>query len=130
MSIQVTWDSPDLTILRYIHYGSWTWNNLDDAIAIAEPMIRGTSHPVHVIVDLRESIDVPNLRQFDDPRPLSLAPGTSSYLILVGEIWMTRKFYELTKRLYRSRRSRTQIAYTESIDQARNIISKAFAQSA
>lgn len=130
MSIQVAWDSSDLTILRYIHYGSWTWENLDDAIAIAEPMIRGMRHPVHVIVDLRESCDVPNLDQMTESRALSLAPGTTSYLILVGEIWVTRKFYELTKRLYRNRRSRNQLAYTESLKQARQIISRAYAQTA
>ena len=130
MSIQVAWDSDDYTVLRYIFYGWWSWQDLDDAVAIAEPMIRSVPHPVHVLIDLRESCDVPNLDTMEDTRAMSMAPGTSSYLILTGEIWMTRKFYELSKRLYRSRRPRNLIAYSEVIHQARDIIVKVLRQTA
>jgi hypothetical protein len=122
MGITVAWDNREKTILRYIHYGMWTWAELDAAVTEARRLFRSVTHPVHVIIDLRESRPLPPLTTMPalPARPvLSLAPDRGSKLIFVGSAAITRPYQDAARLRYRARRSKTRVAFIPTLEEAR-----------
>jgi hypothetical protein len=122
MGITVAWDNPEKTILRYVHYGGWTWAELDAAVAEARHRFRSVTHPVHVIIDLRESRPLPPLTLMPPlpTRPvLSLAPDRGSKLIFVGSAAITRPYQDAARLRYRARRSKSRVAFIPTLEEAR-----------
>jgi hypothetical protein len=122
MGITVAWDNPEKTILRYVHYGGWTWAELDAAVTEARRLFRSVTHPVHVIIDLRESRPLPPLTTMPSlpARPvLSLAPDRGSKLIFVGSAAITRPYQDAARLRYRARRSKSRVAFIPTVEEAR-----------
>jgi hypothetical protein len=60
MSITITWDNPDQTIIRETFTGRWTWEEFIDVCGRQAPaMMKTVPHTVHIISDFRESTPLP-----------------------------------------------------------------------
>jgi len=55
MLITVNWNNPEKTCIYYHFVGQWTWDEFDAVYSEVYAMLDTVSHPVHAIVDLRES---------------------------------------------------------------------------
>lgn len=119
MSVIVTWDNRNRNALRYIHYGNWTWNQLDDALEESHQKLRRVHETVHVIIDLRESGALPRLPVMREKGTLSLGQSKDGLLILVGVNSLTWPYFDVLKRLYRNRRNREHVHFVDTLEEAR-----------
>lgn len=60
MGIQVDWfDAEQKNIVRYEFIGSWTWDELYNAVNQVNTLMASVDHTVYVIVDFRQGRGVP-----------------------------------------------------------------------
>lgn len=59
MSVQVYWDNPRRTVLRWVFEDGWTWDDLIRAHAQGSAMMQEVLHSVDSIVDLSRSHHLP-----------------------------------------------------------------------
>jgi hypothetical protein len=121
VSVLTAWDNKARTTLRYIHYGYWTWADVNRAVEEAQLRFRQTRHTVHVIIDLRESASLPDIA-LREKSTLSLGHGRDGMLILVGVGSLTWPYYDVVKRIYRNRRSSDQVQFVETLEEARALL--------
>jgi hypothetical protein len=60
MPVQVVWDDPAHTILRYVYQGAWKWEHAYEAITQARQMMADGENQVDCIVDMRQSPIIPS----------------------------------------------------------------------
>lgn len=124
MTVIPVWDNDQRSILRYITYGNWTWEELDAAAEQAEVMLKEAHRQrVHFIADLRES------GQFccDDDILMKkvgvyFAPGRENDLVLVGTAQKTEPFLDIVRQRYRGRRGKERVKFVESLEEARELL--------
>lgn len=122
MSVVPAWHNADHTVLRYIHYGNWSWTQLDDAVAKAQDMFTSVKHPVHVIIDLRESGTLPQDSLPLLKRPLTLSPDQETMVLILGPMALGQAYYEAVSRIYREKRSPQKVEYITIIEDAHEIL--------
>ncbi len=90
MSINVTWDNTEHTIVRWEFNGAWDWDEFYDAFAQSKALVQSSSDPsVAVICDLRRSAGLPEQfmahyphvhRDKSDNRGMIVVVGSSSFI--------------------------------------------------
>jgi hypothetical protein len=60
MGIEVIWDNPEQTIIRYIFDAKWTWHDLLAAVDQSDAMLNEAGHVCHFIYDIRLSTAIPD----------------------------------------------------------------------
>src|SRR4051794_29163118 len=95
MTINVTWDDGDKTILRWTFIGRWTWDEFDAAVSETEAALAAAALQVAVVADVTRSGLIPAdvLRRVRDryvkPSPqiyLYVTVGADSFIEL---LWST-----------------------------------------
>lgn len=59
MKIQVQWDNPEQTVIRYIFEQGWGWNDLHSAMTTASEYVTAQTNMVNVIMDITRASIVP-----------------------------------------------------------------------
>jgi hypothetical protein len=59
MTINVTWDNGDKTILTWTFTGRWTWAEFDAAVTASESALASSMTPVAVVADVTRSSLIP-----------------------------------------------------------------------
>lgn len=122
MTVLATWDNEDRAVLRYIHYGRWTWQQVDEAVAEARQMLRGHRRQIHVIIDLRESADIKDDDSAREKQNLSIAPGRETEVVFVGSRQQARVYYRVMRHRYKGRRSKDHFHFTHSLEEAQSLL--------
>ncbi len=122
MTVIATWDNERHETIRYIHYGMWTWEEVDEAVENAQSMLRGTRRQIHVIIDLRESARTEDGEPAREKHPLSIAPGRETEVIFVGNRQQARTYYAVMRHRYKGRRTKEHFHFTGEIDEARDVL--------
>lgn len=122
MTVVAAWDNKERAVIRYIHYGNWTWQEVDKAVADAQAMLRGNRRQVHVIIDLRESAGIKDDESARMKHPLSIAPGRETEVIFVGPRRQARVYYSVMRHRYKGRRTKEHFHFTADIEEAHRII--------
>ena len=122
MTVIATWDNEGHESLRYIHYGRWTWEEVDEAVAEAQDMLRGNRRQIHVIIDLRESASIEDGDPAREKRALSIAPGRETEVIFVGARAQSRTYYAVMRHRYKGRRTKEHFHFTHDLDEARQLL--------
>ncbi|NWF70897.1 MAG: hypothetical protein HXY40_17570 [Chloroflexi bacterium] len=100
MAVEVFWDNPQKTIVRYVFTGKWTWDEFYPAYYAAIAMEKSQPHRVHVIVDLQKGSSVPSnvllhIKNITDKQPdnigLTIVVSTSKFIASLYDIGV--KFY-------------------------------------
>jgi hypothetical protein len=73
MPVNLLWDDPDKSILRFEYQGKWTWEELHNAIVQAADELHETRYRVDTIHDLTDSRGLP-------PDALARAPSIARQL--------------------------------------------------
>ena len=122
MSIHITWDNTDRTILRWDFEQGWDWDEMRSAAAAAEMMITQSAERVSMIHNALSSCDVPRLPQRFKQRPLDL-PARVGMIVLVGDNPTMSSLLTLFLRAFQSLNSR--LATASTLEEARRIIAEA-----
>ncbi|MFN8376170.1 MAG: hypothetical protein U0694_25260 [Anaerolineae bacterium] len=67
MGVQVQWDNPEKTILRYDMSGKWTWDRFFNAYEAGKALMNTVSHKVNFILNPTDEIS----RAYTPPNAMS-----------------------------------------------------------
>lgn len=84
MSIKVNWDDNDQLAIRYDFNGVWDWVEFAWANTRAFDMIYTVSHEVSIILNMKNSIDVPVGALSAIQQMLSMSPHNMGVVIVVN----------------------------------------------
>jgi hypothetical protein len=101
MAINVKWDTPTKTRIRYDFIGWWTWTDMREAVRTAAEMIQTVQNPVDILVNPSHSAHLSEASllhdhqrsQFIDPTPL----GT---VIVIGDSSLTNILFFIFRQIY------------------------------
>ncbi len=117
MSIHVTWDNAEKTILLWTIIGRWTWGEYDDAIAQSNAMLDTVDHGVDFIYDTRSmSILPPDLITQFKLRYLNKHRNTRQFLVVGVDSYLQLLWNTFTKLPYARDLS---AFYFDTLDEAR-----------
>jgi hypothetical protein len=101
MTIQVEWDNPQQTVIRYTYIHPWYWEDYYSANCKAHQMFASVNHGVDVLFDFRRSPVIPQggfghfRRSLHETRPLNMGRvvmlGASGIMLVIDNI--LRTFY-------------------------------------
>lgn len=102
MGVQVQWDNPEKTIIRYDFSGRWTWDEFYVAYDKAKVMLSGTTQKVHFIMNSTDDIS----RKYTPPNALThmMSIGRKSVpnagkVIRVGGSQFTRVLFQMVSKV-------------------------------
>lgn len=100
MSVQVFWDNPEKTVVRYDFEGRWTWDEFYPAYKQAIEMELSVAHRVDVIVNLEQARLFPDnmlshLKVISDKQPPNI--GVS---VLVTRNGFVHSMYNVGVKFY------------------------------
>lgn len=123
MAIETLWDDSKKTRIRIEFETSWTWDDLETAIAKTDEFIASVAHSVDIIIDL-EGSSLPkdfmnaakNLLQNPVPR------DNEGYRIVVGVNNMMQKAYQTIQSAFGEKLAGRDILFAQDLSQARSML--------
>jgi hypothetical protein len=125
MAIQVIWDNPEQTIIRYIYDGRWTWEDLARARDEVHRMLDTVDYRVGIIVDVQKSSMLPSGAL---TRARQMATATPKYhqnegsTVIVGANTLIRSLFDMFRKIYTTLSGNIVIDFATSLDEARRIL--------
>lgn len=84
MAISVSWDNPDKTVICYRMVGRWSWDEFYVIWQDSMVMIRSVTHQVNGIVDLSQSVGMPQGALLKTAYMLRNQPANAGLTIIVN----------------------------------------------
>jgi hypothetical protein len=84
MPVNVLWDDPDKSILRFEHQGKWTLEETDEAMAKVHAMADAIQHRIDVIFDYTGSAGLPVNALSHAPKVARELPRQTGIIVVVG----------------------------------------------
>ncbi len=125
MGVQVQWDNPQKTILRYDFTGRWTWDEFYAAYNIAKILLSTTPHKVYFILHPLDDIS----RRHTPPNAMShmisiwrrTAPNAGK-TVSVGGSMFSRTLFGMASKV--NPKIAEMHAFAPSLDEARALLAK------
>ncbi len=102
MGIQVAWDEPHRAILRFTFQGTWSWDDLFDALAAGFDLMDTVDHAVALLFDLRATTFLPEDLMSQLKHICSLHHIHETQRILISDLPYWRSLYTVCTRLFPS----------------------------
>jgi hypothetical protein len=83
MTIQVTWDNEEKTVIRHDFAGPWMWEEFWEIIGRTNRMIQEVPHRVHIIANMREAVMPRGLGMMSNMRKATLSAPPNRGMIVV-----------------------------------------------
>ena len=123
MAIETIWDDSAKTRIRIEFETSWTWRDLETAIAKSDEFIASVAHRVDIIIDL-EGSSLPkdfmnaakNLLQNPVPR------DNEGYRVVVGVNNVMQKAYQAIQSAFGEKLVGREILFAQDLSQARSML--------
>jgi hypothetical protein len=123
MAIETIWDDSAKTRIRIEFETSWTWRDLETAIAKSDEFIASVAHRVDIIIDL-EGSSLPkdfmnaakNLLQNPVPR------DNEGYRVVVGVNNVMQKAYQAIQSAFGEKLAGREILFAQDLSQARSML--------
>lgn len=123
MGIQLQWDNPERTIIRYDFDSHWTSEDFFNAIAADDPMIASVDHPVHLIFDMSNSDTVPVIQLTRLRQIANSVQDNSGMIVLVGANMWINALADIFQKVYATRLDNFKgLFHTVTLEDARTII--------
>jgi hypothetical protein len=117
MSVNVSWDNDDKTIIRYDFDGQWTWNDFNAATVDAFAMTRSVDHRVDSISYFNKGAALPPNALFQFRRAMANAPKNRGKTVIVGGSAFIKTMVAVFSHLNRELGER--LALADTLDEAR-----------
>jgi len=123
MSINVVWDNPEQSIVRFIYNGQWNLDDFYHALQESRDMMDTVNHRVGIIIDVQNSKLVPN-GVLSHGKNVSLRKHPNqAKSIIVGASGFVRTLFDVYKKVYRNSFDESSYAFSSSLDDARGLLS-------
>jgi len=120
MTIKVSWDSDEKTIIRYDFEGKWTWAEFHTATEDAFALTRTVPHTVDSISNFMPGAALPGDALFQFRRAMSNAPSNRGITVIVGGSSFIKALVGVFGKLNQALGRRLMLA--DTLDQARAIL--------
>jgi hypothetical protein len=123
MSVNMTWDNDEQTIIRYIIGDPWTWDELYEAIQQAHLLIDAADHSVHSIIDMSGAHILPR-NPLMHGKKMSRGDRLSNAgkIVFVGANVFLRSLMDVFRRVHPTRLEN--IAFVATLDEARALLAE------
>lgn len=130
MPIINSWDNDDRTIIRMEISGTWTWDELSQAVDETTVMVDSVKHIVYGIVDLSQSQHIPgnfipNVRSLMKKRH-----PRSGMEVIVGASALLIGLWRVFERVYTIIVRKQDFTFVSTLDEAHTILQLVMEQSA
>lgn len=119
MGISVQWDNSEQTIIRFAYVGNWSFGDLFDAMQDARTLMDTVDHPVHGIIDMRESKLMPNGALSLGRNVTMRKHPNQGRTVIVGASGFARTLYDVYRKVYRTTFDESAYAFANSLEEAR-----------
>jgi hypothetical protein len=116
MGIKASWDNEDHTILRFNYEGSWTWDDLHNALSQGHAMMRTETHTVDVLIDVSQSRLIPSGALARGKHIDDIKPDNHGMTAVVGANTFMQGLYDLFRKIYRKNLN---VVYVPTLEEAR-----------
>jgi hypothetical protein len=106
MSIQVAWVDRQRAILGFTFRGTWSWNDLYDALSAGFVLADTVHHPVALLFDLRATTYLPEDLMSQLKHICALRHYNETVRVLITDLPFWRSLYAVCTRLFPSASSR------------------------
>lgn len=120
MGITVSWDNPEMTIIRYDFEGRWTWGEFYAATSKAGALRNNIEHEVHVIGNFEDSENPPTGAVLHVRRALQISPKNVGTIIIAGGGAFINGLVPMLNMIPEMKRSKFVVA--KSLDDAREML--------
>ena len=125
MSISVSWDNPQKTVIRYLVEGEWGWDDLQAANGEMNKLLETINHQANILLVLHNTSLVPNEVFSRFKRSMRTRhPRLGSVMVFVGAPRLVRMLTETFTRLY-GRRAGLVFEFAETEEEGRRILAAA-----
>lgn len=123
MPIQVDWDNPEKTIVRFIYTGKWTWDEFYEVITRANEMMDTVEKPVVSIIDQTASPYLPPnaALHIRNVIRMSMSHNNSGISIFLKADTVGKMMIDILSQTYPDIRDNTTWHFTQNIEDARKI---------
>lgn len=124
MRIQVGWDNPEQNVVLITLGRGWTWDELQNAIQVADDHITSVKHSVHLLIDIRDAGGLPRdwmsrageLFAQGDARP------NEGQRLVIGAALFIRMAYQAYAAVYGQERP---FQFAATVEEARQMVEMA-----
>jgi hypothetical protein len=120
MSIKVSWDNADQTVIRYDFEGPWTWADFRIAAEEAFAMTRSVEHTVDTISNFLPGVLLPPNAMFQFRQIMEDAPKNRGINVIVGSSAFIRTMVMMFSSINRQLAKR--LIVVDKIEQARAVL--------
>ena len=121
MSIQLTWDNPQRTVLRWIFAERWSWGDLPAHFADLDQALGSVDHAVDYIIDFSAAHAVPAFsptKRYQSDHHQSV----SGLMIAVGDAAHAHTILQIARHLYVHQQQEPQVHFMPSLETARHFL--------
>jgi hypothetical protein len=130
MAIEVTWYNAEKTIILEKYPRKWTWDefyNLRDTVI---PMMKEVSHPVYIIADFGNNLDIPGGNAMLHARNvIGSFPENWALLLIISHSALINSFVNMFNRIFPLNWAK-KIRLVKNYEEAQAIIAKTEAENA
>lgn len=123
--IQVDWANDGHTIIELSFQHGWTWPELHKAIQQADDLITSVTHPVNLVIDIRQAGGLP--RDFMTAAGELFAQGEArpneGRKVVVGAGVLIRAGYSAFLKIYGDKLQNRPFLFANSLEEARQVLS-------
>ena len=117
MSIVISWDNPEKTIIRWDFDGVWDWDEYGAVKVGFDAMLREVDHTVGVIADMRHSPTLPKNAFTRFKYFTRTTPPNRGLMVFVGTNMLVRVAVETLGRAFKELSQ--DIAFADTVEDAR-----------
>ncbi len=121
MSIQLTWDNPQRTVLRWIFSERWSWGDIPAHFVDLDQALASVDHDVDYIIDFSAAQAVPSfspMQRYQSER----SGSASGLMIAVGDATYAHTILQMARHLYAHQQHEPQVHFMPSLEIARNFL--------
>ena len=125
MNIDIIWDNPDQTILRYVFKPRWTWADLHNAMKEASRQMETVNHKVDIIMDVTQASLIPSgaiaqaQKAFATPKH-----GNAGITVVVSSSSFAQTLVAVGRKLSGRAAQNWEMEFATNVDLAREMIAR------
>lgn len=126
MNIDVIWDNPEKTAVRYIFKPRWNWADLHGAMQEAAKLMAEVNHRVDIIMDVTSASLIPSGAIAQAQKAFATQKhGNAGTTIVVSTSSFAQALVAVGRKLSGRAAQNWDMEFANSLDQARNVLAGA-----
>ncbi len=124
MGIEVQWDNPEHTLIRYLYSGQWSLDNFYEALHTSHEMLDTVDYSVGIIIDMTNSKLVPNGVLSHGKNITMRKHQNQGKSIIIGAGGLVRTLFDVYRKVYRAGFDDGAYGFASNLEEARETLLK------